>query len=236
MKLHRFFIDPKYISEEKIAINEEKLVHQMANVLKFDEGERLILLDNSGFEYLCEMEGVAKKEILCKMIERRKNLNEPHVKIRLYQSLIKKDGMENVVEKGVEVGISEFVPILAEHSEKKGLNMERMEKIIKEAAEQSERGILPKIFEPIAFEEAISGLKKNSVVFLEKEGESLNYLLEEMHGQKEINLFVGPEGGWSDKEMEIAKKMGVKIVSLGLLTLKSETVGIVAAGVLLSGI
>jgi len=232
MVLHRFFIEPAIISGDKITITDRGLIHQMKDVLRFGYGDKIIFLDNSGFEFLSQIENISKNSVVCNILERRKNLNEPEVKIRLYQSVIKKDSMELVVQKGVEVGIFDFMPIIATRSEKKDLNLDRLNKIIREAAEQSGRGILPKLHPPIPFEEAIHSLKKGTIIFFDKDADNLSYFFESLHGQKDLNVFIGPEGGWSPEEMEIARETGATIASLGLLTLKSETVGVIAAGVI----
>lgn len=161
----------------------------------------------------------------------KENVNEPELKIFLYQSLCKKDKFEWVLQKGTEIGASAFVPIVAEHSEKLGFNVERAKKIIKEAAEQSERGRLPLLLDIVNFEIAIMGAPPEKL-FLDTSGERISDY--NFNAKTEIGIFVGPEGGWSERELEIAKNAGAKIVSLGRRLLRTETAGLVATAIILN--
>lgn len=230
MKLHRFFIKPEAVRGQEIILEDKNLINQIKKVFRLKIGAGVLFLDNSGKEYKSAIKELGDSEIKFEVIEVLENKNEPDLKITLCQSLCKKDKFEWILQKGTEIGVSEFVPVIAERTEKLGLNRERAEKILREAAEQSERGIIPKLAEVKNFEEAI----KNSVgekILLDKSGKSIktfNHKPPAFH----LNIFIGPEGGWTEKELKLAKESNAKIISLGPLVLRTETVGLVTAAIL----
>lgn len=154
MRLHRFYISEN-IEGEKIFINDEALSRQLKNVLRLKSGDRIVVFDGSGDDFECEI--VSFGEL--KLIEKRKSIVLPKKDITLFVSLIKKDKMEWVMQKGTEIGVSHFVPIISERSEKKDLNIERARKIIIEACEQSGRSTIPTLSDPISLSSAISSAK-----------------------------------------------------------------------------
>lgn len=240
MKLQRFFIEPKDILEKVVTITDRDILNQIKRVLRLRVGERVLFLDGTGKEYESEIRELNPESLKAEVLSARENQNEPDLKIIICQALCKKDKFEWILQKGTEVGTFEFVPVLAERSEKLGLNFERAEKILKEAAEQSERGIIPKLREIQKFSDYILNLSKDSqIILLDKSGESIkNYPLSLVNGpwpgRQMLNVFIGPEGGWSDEELALAKQSGAKIVSLGARVLRTETAGLVASAILLS--
>lgn len=232
MKIHRFFIEPEAIKGSEIVLEDKNLVNQIKKVLRLKIGDGVLFLDNSGKEYKSVIKQFSDSAVNLEVIEVLENKNEPELKITLCQALCKKDKFEWVLEKGTEVGISAFAPIITERTEKLGLNKERAEKILKESAEQSERGIIPKLLETQTFKEAIKNVEGEKII-LDKSGDdtkTFNFL----HSTFKLNIFVGPEGGWTEQELKIAKKNGAKIISLGPRVLRAETAGIVAAAILLN--
>jgi len=155
-----------------------------------------------------------------------KNGTVPQHKITLYQSIIKKDKMEWVVEKATELGVTKIVPIISERSEKKGFNVDRARKIAIEASEQCGRGDIPQIVEPITIEKAISQAEK-AIVF-DSSGKSLK----ELDKIETKSIFIGPEGGWSENEISKFKSQNFEILNLGDLTLRAETAAIVSLAAL----
>src|SRR3989344_4047145 len=125
MNAPRFFVSQK-ISEGASAITliDARVAHQVKNVLREKAGSEIVLLDGSGYEYLCLVSDLSKTEIELDVVEKKFNENEPKNSITLYQSIIKKDKMEWVFEKCTEIGVSGFVPVLSEHSVKLGVNGE----------------------------------------------------------------------------------------------------------------
>ncbi len=133
--------------------------------------------------------------------------------------------MEWVVEKATELGVSKIVPIISERSEKKDLNMERIRKIIVEASEQCGRADVPVLGSVMTLEECIMEVEEEKIVF-DITGEHFSSSL--IHNTCPVSIFIGPEGGWTEKELELFKQKGAKIFSLGPLTLRAETASIVA--------
>ncbi len=239
----RFFIEDKIKENQtELIILDSKKAHKICNVLRMKRADKLTVLDNSAYEFLCEIKQVTKKLILLKILEKTKNNNEPKLKLALYQSIIKKDKMDFVLEKCTEIGVSSFHPIISKHSVKLSLKEERMQKILKEATEQSKRGKIPKLFKIKEFKKAIENCNKENIniIFHEKEKENflINFLIDNKEifkrSNKEICLFIGPEGGFSDEEIKIAEENGFRIFSLGKRTLRAETAAIFSSSLISS--
>jgi 16S rRNA (uracil1498-N3)-methyltransferase len=272
MRLHRFYINEKVGGRGEITLADSELIHQMVNVFRFGNHDKVILFDGSGFEFECEIILINKKEVSLKILNTiQKDLKQK--KVSLYLSLIKKSNFELAAEKCTEVGVSEIHPIISERSEKKDLNIERLNKIVKEASEQSGRVNLPKVFNVADLEEAVtqavsegkvcvtfhtttdssiySELTQANSLHLRQTNHSESCLSkfegevaafqttsaseahsslekEEISGCHQVATFIGPEGGWSDDEIELFKKNNFKILSLGSNILRAETAAIVA--------
>ena len=134
-----------------------------------------------------------------------------------------------MLEKGTELGVSYFHPIISERSEKKNINFERAGKIIKEASEQSGRGSLPSIEELIDFKDSLDN-NFPSIAF-HPAGDKFNK--DDFEKEKVVGIFIGPEGGWSDRELEMFKEKEIKILSLGAQILKAETAAIAVSSLFL---
>lgn len=234
MKIHRFFINPESVKGSEIILEDKDSVSQIKKVLRLKIGDGVLFLDNSGKEYKSVIKQLSDSAINLEVIEVLENKNEPELKIILCQAVCKKDKFEWVLEKGTEAGISAFMPVISERTEKLGLNRERAEKILREAAEQSERGIIPKLSEAQKFSEAILSLPKDEdIILLDKSGENIK-TFNFSHPALKLNIFVGPEGGWTENELRIASENRARIVSLGSRVLRTETAGLVAAAILLN--
>ena len=224
----RFFIGEKLEGREDFSLSKE-IQHQLKNVLRSKSGEKIILFDGTGYDFISEFDGKGG----AKIIERAFNRSEPDRKIFLFQSFLKKDKMEWVFGKGTELGIFEFVPVLSERSIKKDFNKERSRKIIKEAAEQSGRSILPNIQNVLDFKKALEFVRGARMTGVIADINSKRHISETVKDQA-IALFVGPEGGWTEEEISEAKESGFKAVNLGRTTLRAETAAIVASVFLLA--
>jgi len=222
----RFFIAQKIGDASEITVSDKDIYHQIVRVLRRREGDVVEMLDNSGFEYRCVIQNIGKSDLTLSVESKKLNLAEPEIYVTLYQSLLKKDKMEWILEKCTEIGVSSFVLVLSEHSVKLNFNMERARKILKEAAEQCGRGKIPELSEVMSFKEAVARARA---------GGALNVLLHEdpeikagfRAGEfKNINLFVGPEGGFSESETNIAGENNFKIISISRRVLRAETAAI----------
>lgn len=228
MRLHRFFISEAIGSKSDLSIYDEAILHQWKNVFRLRAGEQVILLDNSGYECICTLDLLSKDKAEVKVGEKTLAKNIPEKEIWLYAALVKKDTFEWIIEKATELGVSHIIPVVSERSEKKDLNMERAHKILKEASEQSGRGMLPILHEVTDLEKAVAELSVPAVAF-HLEGELFS------SGKNSAQaLFIGPEGGWTDKEIEFFREKNIPIYSLGNQVLRAETAAIVAVWPLLS--
>lgn len=225
MSQHRFIRNHFNFDNEKIKITDRRLIHQILDVLRMDIGDIVTLSDGSLNEAKVEITQTSKKAILLDILEVRKNNNELDKDITLYCSILKNKNFDLVVQKCTEIGVKKIVPVISERTVKKGLKRKRLEKIIREAAEQSGRGIVPELDEITGFSQALEDSKQNEAnIFFdldEEEAGDLNI------DKKSVGVFVGPEGGWSDKEIEQAKDSGLRSIKLSDLTYRAETAAIV---------
>lgn len=224
MKIHRFISDfDLTMSELKI---EGEIAHQIIKVLKLKLGEKLELSNGKNISAIALIKEMNKNSVLVKITELlHQDYTEQNMikNITLFCAVLKKENFEMVVQKTTEVGVSKIIPIITSRTIKTGLKIDRLKKIAKEASELSGRVTVPEISEPISFTEAIEIANGENILFdISGSKFSNNYQL------NPINLFIGPEGGWTDKEIELAKNNNFKIATLGTLTLRGETAAIVS--------
>jgi 16S rRNA (uracil1498-N3)-methyltransferase len=219
--------------------------HQVARVLRMNPGETIVILDNSGWEIVTELVSVNPKQAKGRVIRRRLAPAEPRTKVSLFQSVPRSKRFEMVLQKGTELGIVEFVPVITERCiisdlEDVEKRRSRWEAIIQEAAEQSHRGRKPALGRATLFSQACEQARQTeglSLILWETEdARSLRHVLRTPPAGRErhwppltINLFVGPEGGFAPGEVDLGQRYGLVTVSLGPRILRTETAGIVAA-------
>ena len=236
--MHRFFIPKDWIEQDSVTITGEPL-HQIGYVLRLKPTDHIMVLDNSGWEFEVEIEWITKEQIKAKVVSRKPGRGEPGIKITLYQALLKSDKFELVLQKGVELGVTTFVPFISERCvvrKESAVKIERWGKIIQEAAEQSERLILPVLRPLISFEEACRSVKRPALLLWEEEKcMSLKQTLQNppFKDTKELSLFIGPEGGFPESEKKLAAANGIVIASLGQRILRAETAGLTAISAIL---
>ncbi len=226
MKLHRFILQFT-ISDGQIEITDPEVVGQIRNVLKLKAGEQLVLCDGQMNEVLGEIIEV-HKVVKLKVLKEQKNGDEPTRRVTLYCAILKRENFELVVQKATEIGVAEIVPVITRRTVKLDVKQERLEKIIKEAAEQSGRGVVPKLCEPMEFEKALQQAEGKQNILFDTSGE-IQISNFKFQIQKSCGIFVGPEGGFDETEIAAAKAAGFYIASLGKLTLRGETAAIVAS-------
>jgi len=209
---------------------ERELAHQLVHVLRLEKGDDIILFNGTGNDFNARIESTSRSGCMLVLDRSFAPNREPKRKLILFQSLIKKDNFEWVLEKGVEAGVFEFVPVIATRSVKKDFSRDRAEKIIQEAAEQCGRSIVPKLHPMVLFNEAAYFARRKGLqVFFPSITATEQERISAYPSKPHVALFIGPEGGWSRDEVDIARKFGFLIISLGKLTLKSETAAIVTA-------
>lgn len=237
--MRRFFVPPQAIVGQEAHLGPD-LAHRMARVLRLRVGDHVLLLDNSGREYEVELTDLSATAAQGVVIASSEGASEPSVRLVLYQALIKGQRFDWVLEKGTELGVAGFVPIVSSRSlvrsaEASPARLERWRRVIVEAAEQSGRCRLPEISLPLPFDEACASAA--GVRILPWEGErdaSLAAVLAaHQRAVPAVSLFIGPEGGFPLAEVQLARRLGVRTVSLGRRILRAETAAIVAAALVL---
>ncbi len=242
--MNRLFVPPEALAAEEVELD-GALAHRLRHVLRMRKGDSLVLLDGTGYEYLAVLEEADGPTLRARVRERRKGPPEPPVEIILYQSLIKGDRFDWVLEKGTELGVAGFVPLLVQRSvvrprDDRPARGERWRRVVTEAAEQCGRAVLPEISPVTELEDALasaSGLRL--LPWEEERALGLRTALRKMtpsparRGRLTVSLFVGPEGGFAPEEVESARARGAQIVSLGSRVLRSETAGIAAVAAVL---
>lgn len=230
MRLHHFFIGEKIGERPEFPVTKTELLHQWRNVFRFKAGDAVVLFDNSGFEFPAEFVSLGPKGALLRIAGKRRNLFSPKRELALCFSIIKKDRMEWILEKGTELGVSRFQPIEAERGiPGRGFPRARAEKILAEAAEQSGRGVLPALAAPVSLAAALAALASPALAF-DRSGLSFS---REIDPAGAMACFIGPEGGWSGDELSRFAEKNVSLASLGRQTLRAETAAVAAAALLL---
>ena len=237
MRLHRFLLEEPIGGAKEVLITNSDLIHQWKNVFRFTTGTRLVLFDDSGLEYLGLIDRISNLGAKVKILSAEDKNDVSYPEICLFAALIKKDNFEWIIEKATELGVSQIVPVISDRSEKKGLNMARAEKIIKEASEQSGRVKLTKLKEPQALEDLLKSIEvgdKEKIKII-----SIHPAGKEWPGKgafnKEMGVFVGPEGGWTERELQLFKLKKIPIYSLGPQVLRAETAAVAVSSLLILG-
>lgn len=222
MKVHRF-ITPFQTEAGNLHLTDREFLHQALRVLKLKTKEHIIVCDGKGFEIEGSIVSISPKAVVLEILHKSRSANEAVRSVKLYQAILKRENFELIVQKATEIGITEIIPVVTARTVKTGLKYERLVAIAKEAAEQSGRGVVPEIHKATTFTEALK-TEDQKLVF-EKDGRDIK---ESTLSQK-VAIFIGPEGGFTEKEILEAKYAGATLVTLGSLTLRGETAAIVGA-------
>lgn len=235
--MHRFFVPPQAISDGVVTLAGQT-AHQITTVLRMSVGTHIMVLDNSGWQMETELTEVSHYRVVGHVVRRSLARGEPKIKVSLYQAMLKGNRLEFALQKGTEIGIVEFVPMITAHCVIANLDdvnrkLDRWERILQEAAEQSRRGRLPTIEPAMLIMQACERARQTgSLVLLPWEEERETSLKDVLTAGKmpfAITLLVGPEGGFTADEVRIARSYGARTVSLGTRVLRAETAGLVAA-------
>ncbi len=242
--MHRFFLT-NAPPATGAAVDLSPLRHQLQRVLRAKPGDRVLLLDGYGFEYVTELEAVDGREMTGRVLEKRRATGEPAIDVTLWQCALKADKMEWVLQKGTELGVSRFVPVISERTIVRPASAllrkyERWRTIVREAAEQSGRGLLPELAEPLPYAEAVRRADGMRFLPWEEAGgapglsERFARAIGGAAGQPRIDLLIGPEGGLSAAEAQEAVAAGWEIATLGPRTLRAETAALAAIAVVMA--
>lgn len=237
--MHRFFVPPSALAQSPVILTGD-VAHQIRRVLRLAPGDRVLLLDGEGVSCEAEVRAVTAKDVRLTVVARDLATGEPAIHITLYQAVLKGEHFAWALQKGTEVGISAFVPVITERSiiddmQTVEAKRERWRRIIQEAAEQCGRGRVPELLPGQMLSNALKHAAwPDAVRLIPWEGEqalSLGAALAQrnlLEGTR-IEVFVGPEGGFTDGEIDWARRHDVQPVSLGPRILRAETAGLVAA-------
>ena len=224
--MHRFFVEPKEMAGHRFPLP-EAIVHQVTRVLRVRDGAQLVLLDGLGEAVICRLEHGE-----CLVESRGPAGGEAGHHLTIWQALLRGDHLEPVIRHGTEIGISGFRLLVTERCVVRDLSsarLQRLQVVAREAAEQSERGMVPPVDAPIPLADALNAANAGSVLLFEREaGTRLSDV------EPPPSLFIGPEGGFTTNEVAAAEQAGLTIAGLGPRILRSESVALAAAAVILS--
>lgn len=229
--MHRFYIDERLSVGGEAYIKGAEARH-IKDVLRLRAGDKVVFFDGSGFEFTGEITGIGKDLISVAIMEAREGDTESPIEIVLGQGIPKSDKMDLIIQKSTELGVSKIVPIYTERVVPKSFSpnkLERWRRIAVEACKQSGRVKVPVISEPVKIDEFIRSAEPSYLKLIPWEEEketSLKKLLPASLENNKVSLIIGPEGGFTEPEIELAKKNGFLPVSLGKRILRTETVSL----------
>ncbi len=247
--IYRFFVNPHEINwqEKKAAILDSEQTHKISRVLRLRENDQIVLLDGTGLIYNAQIASFYSRGVQCRLLSRRSTNTESTLKISLAQALLKGPRFDYTLQKCTEIGVCEFIPVTTERTvvrvEEDGLSREldrrtnRYQKIVQDSAEQSERGLIPRVQDIVSIEELCKlNLSSYDLKLVCLERAQTNGIKEVLNGiQDKVNkvlVLVGPEGGFTDDEVKRVLNIGFIAVNLGKRIYRAETMGMVISSIL----
>ena len=242
--MQRFFVEPHQIDEGAHQIHIlGSAVNHISNVLRMKQGEELWISDGGKKEYRCTIEEFSPDEVLLHIIYAQEPDYELQSRIYLFQGLPKADKMELIIQKAVELGAYEVIPVETKRcvvkldGKKAAKKVERWKQIAESAAKQSKRMLIPNVHEVLTFKEALKYAESMDVRLipyeLAKGMQETKEILADIQPGQSIGIFIGPEGGFEEKEVETAISEGAKPITLGKRILRTETAGLAILSVLM---
>ncbi|TCK98397.1 16S rRNA (uracil1498-N3)-methyltransferase [Natranaerovirga hydrolytica] len=240
--MHRFFIEEKQIDDNKIKITGSDFNH-IKNVLRLKIGDEIEICNGQAKEYCCIIDEIHTNEIIAIIQQENKSNTELKTKIILFQGLPKNDKLELIIQKAVELGVFEIVPIQTKRTivkldkKKESKKIERWNGISLAAAKQSKRGIIPKVKNIMIYKEALDyATSQVDVVVIPYEKATNMKATKEIIDNlnvKTVGIFIGPEGGFEEEEIKQAVGQGAKPITLGKRILRTETAGLSIISILM---
>ncbi len=247
--MYHFFVDPGNITPDRVTITGEDVNH-IKNVLRMKPGDEISVSNGvDGREYRCGILSLGDV-ISCELRFIKESSTELPVKVYLFQGIAKGDKMETVVQKAVELGAYEVIPVnmkrcVARYDDRKaGAKVNRLRSIAESAAKQSARGIIPDVHEVIGIKEAVEYAKGLDAIIVPYEMEGVNtdenkddesvrseafsrtrVIMDSIRGKRSVGVFIGPEGGFDPAEIDLLKEAGASVITLGRRILRTETAG-----------
>ena len=233
--MHRFYINPDQIMGDVITILGSDVNH-IKNVLRMKQGDPMIICNGQGKDCYCIINKVSDSEIIANITSIQDTGTELSGRITLFQGLPKKDKMELIIQKAVELGVYEIIPVMTarcvvrlEDKKKEEKKLERWQAIAESAAKQSGRGYIPRILPVVSYKDAVlkaSGLDTAVIPYENASGIQLTKdIIGSLQNGSSIGILIGPEGGFEESEIELARKNKIIPITLGRRILRTETAG-----------
>lgn len=240
--MYHFFVTPEQVKDETIEILGSDVNH-IKNVLRMKIGEKLQISDGNNRMYLCEISELTAEKICVFIQEELPCDKELPSRIHLFQGLPKGDKMELIIQKAVELGAYEIIPVETKRAvvklddKKAAKKVERWNSIAEGGAKQSGRNVVPKVREVMSYKEAIQYATTMDVVLIPYElaqgMEETRKIIEEIKPGQSVAVFIGPEGGFETQEVEYGILSGAKVITLGKRILRTETAGLTTLSILM---
>ncbi len=240
--MYHFFVTPEQVRDSEINIEGQDVNH-IRNVLRMRVGEQVEVSDGNNKKYLCEIMDMSSEQVNLRILEELLNDTELPSRIYLFQGLPKSDKMELIIQKAVELGVYEVIPVATRRAvvklddKKAAKKVERWNSIAESGAKQSGRSIIPKVKDVMSYKEALSYASELDVMLIPYElAEGMEQTREIVAGicpGQSVGIFIGPEGGFEREEVELAMEKGAHPITLGKRILRTETAGLTTLSILM---
>ena len=241
--MYRFYVSADQLAEKEVFISGGDVNH-IKNVLRLEVGDWIVACDGNGTDYVSRIQSICSDEVVASIEKVQPTGTELPVRITLFQGMPKKDKLELIIQKAVELGACEIVPVMTKRtvvklSEEKKINkrLERWQSIAYAAAKQCDRGIIPTVHKPVSYEEALAmadQLDYNVIPYELQTGmEEARKIVDQACKQRSLGIFIGPEGGFEPEEVERAMTRNIHPMTLGIRILRTETAGMSLLSILM---
>ncbi|SHI54665.1 RsmE family RNA methyltransferase [Parasporobacterium paucivorans] len=240
--MYHFFVDSGQVKEKEITLTGPDVNH-IRNVLRMSLGEEILISDGTGGNYKCRIRSLENDRIVADILENGGVGNEPGARFYLFQGVPKSDKMELIIQKAVELGVYEIIPVFTKRSvvkldeKKREAKLKRYNAISESAAKQSGREIIPKVNSFMTFKEALAYAGDFSINIIPyenfKDMNATRTIFAQIENGMSVGIFIGPEGGFDGDEIIQADGCGVKQISLGKRILRTETAGMAVLSILM---
>ncbi|MEE0031704.1 MAG: 16S rRNA (uracil(1498)-N(3))-methyltransferase [Lachnospiraceae bacterium] len=241
--MYRFYVSADQLAEKEVFISGGDVNH-IKNVLRLEVGDWIVACDGNGTDYVSRIQSICSDEVVASIEKVQPTGTELPVRITLFQGMPKKDKLELIIQKAVELGACEIVPVMTKRtvvklSEGKKINkrLERWQSIAYAAAKQCDRGIIPTVHKPVSYEEALAmadQLDYNVIPYELQTGmEEARKIVDQACKQRSLGIFIGPEGGFEPEEVERAMTRNIHPMTLGKRILRTETAGMALLSILM---
>lgn len=240
--MYHFFVNPEQIGEQEICITGNDVNH-IKNVLRMKPGEQVLVSNGIDQDYRCEIAAITPEAVTARILSVDEEGTELPAKLYLFQGLPKSDKMELIVQKAVELGVYQVIPVMTKRAvvkldaKKEEARVKRWNAIAESAAKQSKRIMIPEVTGVMTFQEAVEVAKNLDVSLIPFEHakgmEGTRRELERIKPGMSVGILIGPEGGFEDSEIEAASAADIRPVTLGKRILRTETAGLAILSVLM---